>query len=277
MTATRFCMECGAERTAGLRFCPGCGSAFAGERGASAAGARPAWRTALGWAGPLPLLFFFLPWITVSCQTMPMSETFSGYVLAAGGTAGSPFGPPRRLPGETLLFIVPLAALGLLGLRVVEGAGYRAPARSAARGAAESAAAGASLIVIVAKYAAWSQDVQRASGGLVALSPNVGLVLSVLAFGMAVAAACGELVAARGAQDRPAMRAAMAMAPTRGGGPSERAISVAAPAEGEALRPRGTAQAVLHPVTTPAPFCPQCGARAVGGGNFCVECGEALG
>ncbi|MCB8984521.1 MAG: FHA domain-containing protein [Ardenticatenaceae bacterium] len=58
----------------------------------------------------LVLLFFFLPWVTVSCSGQPLGQ-FSGYELARGITTGV-----AALPGDTALFSVPLVALiALLG------------------------------------------------------------------------------------------------------------------------------------------------------------------
>ncbi|MBK8985998.1 MAG: FHA domain-containing protein [Chloroflexi bacterium] len=68
-----------------------------------------------GPAALLVLLFFFLPWVTVSCSGQPLGQ-FTGYDLAVGaplfvGTdaVGVPSLP--ALPGDRFLFVVPGVAL----------------------------------------------------------------------------------------------------------------------------------------------------------------------
>lgn len=68
-----------------------------------------------GPAAVLVLLFFFLPWVTVSCNGQPLGQ-FSGYDLAAGVPVSTLVGsealsPLGGLPGDPALFLVPLVAL----------------------------------------------------------------------------------------------------------------------------------------------------------------------
>ncbi|MBP6471264.1 MAG: FHA domain-containing protein [Chloroflexi bacterium] len=68
-----------------------------------------------GPAAVLVILFFFLPWVTVSCNGQPLGE-FSGYDLAAGVPVSTLVGsealsPLGGLPGDPALFLVPLVAL----------------------------------------------------------------------------------------------------------------------------------------------------------------------
>lgn len=67
--------------------------------------------------GPIALLIllcFFLPWITVSCNSQPVAQ-FSGYELAAGGEINTGFGA-QPVEGDPAVFVAPGAALLSLGL-----------------------------------------------------------------------------------------------------------------------------------------------------------------
>lgn len=60
-------------------------------------------------AASLIILFFFLPWVTVSCGGQELA-TLSGMDLAAGPEVDTGFGV-ERAEGEPLLFLIPLMAL----------------------------------------------------------------------------------------------------------------------------------------------------------------------
>jgi hypothetical protein len=62
----------------------------------------------------LAVLFFFLPWIMVSCNGQELTKP-SGWQLAAGYTIDTGFGS-ERIPGEPILFFVLIASLIVLGL-----------------------------------------------------------------------------------------------------------------------------------------------------------------
>ena len=250
----QYCQACAARRTGTSKFCEQCGEAFPADEREGRSRAIP-W-VSLGWAGPLPLVFFLLPWITVSCQTMPVSQSFTGLTLATGFTVPAPFGPAQRVPGEPVLFLVPLAAalfgiLFWLGLRVRE-------ADTATMLASAIGVAGLGLAVMIFKYIQWATQIQRETGGAVYLSPAVGSILSLLAFVAAGVGAWRELVEYR----RRAVPAA---------------ARIATPAAAPAVKEWGaSAVAVNDGPPFVLQFCTACGARAPGGSRFCVECGQLL-
>jgi len=251
----RYCQACGAQRTGTSRFCEQCGEAFPLGDGESRGKGLPWGR--LGWAGPLPILFFLLPWITVSCQTMPVSQSFTGLTLATGFTVQGPFGGAQRVPGEPVLFLVPLAAalvaiLFWLGLR-----GRVADTTAMLGGAIGAAALG--LAVMGFKYVQWSSQLQRETGGMVYLSPAIGSILSLVAFVAAGTGAWLELVESR---RRPAPISSRIVAPSAGGAGVEHAVTAAVMRNGK--------------VALPYEFCTECGARIQSASRFCVECGHRL-
>lgn len=76
-----------------------------------------------GPAALLVLFLFFLPWVTVSCNGLPIGE-FSGFDLALGSKLVALAGQtgliaPGTLSGDQLLFIMPLIALSVLGLFIM--------------------------------------------------------------------------------------------------------------------------------------------------------------
>jgi hypothetical protein len=75
-----YCQGCGARRDGDSRYCLQCGRQFPGE-----VQRKPDTGIAkyLGRVGPLALLFFFLPWVTVSCQMGGASQSCSGWDCAA--------------------------------------------------------------------------------------------------------------------------------------------------------------------------------------------------
>ena len=107
-----FCTRCGGRIEGAARFCVPCGQALT-------APSKPLQRTPLlkflsGGGGGVAVLCFFLPWITVSCQGMPLSFSFSGWTLAVGTTIEN-----QRIPGEPILFLVVLAAIALIPLSLL--------------------------------------------------------------------------------------------------------------------------------------------------------------
>lgn len=61
----------------------------------------------------LVVLFFFLPWVLVSCGGVQVK--LSGWQLAAGYSINYGFGA-EKIPGEPVIFLVLLAALGAIAL-----------------------------------------------------------------------------------------------------------------------------------------------------------------
>ena len=59
----------------------------------------------------LAILCFFMPWMLVSCGNQ--SAKVNGWALSAGTTVGSGF-YAQQIPGKPILFLVLLAALGIL-------------------------------------------------------------------------------------------------------------------------------------------------------------------
>ena len=57
------------------------------------------------------LVFFFLPWVTVSCGNQNL-VTVSGYELAAGTEVNTGF-TVEKMEGDTAVFMIPFA--GLMG------------------------------------------------------------------------------------------------------------------------------------------------------------------
>ena len=76
-----------------------------------------------GPAALLVLFLFFLPWVSVSCNGLPIGE-FSGFDLALGSKLVDLAGQtgliaPGTLSGDQLLFIMPLIALIVLGFFIL--------------------------------------------------------------------------------------------------------------------------------------------------------------
>lgn len=169
----QFCQGCGARRAEGSRFCVQCGRSFPAE--ASTATRKHGLVRKLTLVGPSALIFFFLPWITVSCQMTGFSVALSGWELANGVTLAD-----QKIPGQPILFLAPLAAVALLGvLLLAKGRPDFAPKPLAV---VQTALAGAPLLLMLVKYVSWVEDARRNTGGLVTISPHVGFVLAALAF-----------------------------------------------------------------------------------------------
>ncbi len=76
-----------------------------------------------GPAALLILFLFFLPWVNVSCNGLPIGE-FSGFDLALGSKLVDLAGQsgliaPGTLSGDQLLFIVPFLALVVIGFFIL--------------------------------------------------------------------------------------------------------------------------------------------------------------
>jgi len=229
-----FCRGCGAGRGGNNRFCLECGQAFPETIAKSDRAIKPA--RVLGWAGPLTLILFFLPWITVSCQMGNPSMSLSGMDLAKGVSVMG-----QTSPGQPILFLIPLAALVLLGLAIRAHTMMRAADRPAA--IVQIVAAGVPLLIMLVKYISWASDIQQNGRGMITLSMNMGFVVTVLAF---LCAAAGGILVLKEHGDAPA-----AGIPTTGQTASPEVPSVV--------------------------FCPRCGARNSKRGSFCTECGQAFG
>lgn len=237
-----FCQGCGARLAEGSRFCVQCGQAFRVD--GSGAPPREGFGRKLSLVGPVALILFFLPWITVSCQMTGFSVALSGWELANGVTLAD-----QRIPGQPILFLVPLASVALLAVALI-GRGESGFARKPVA-ILQFMLAGGPLVLVLIKYLVWVEDARRNTGGLVTISPHFGLVLTALTF---LAAGVGTVMDARGgpgfaARDSVALSSGMKPVAV---GPS--------PAE----QPGGLS------------FCPQCGTRTRGSSRFCVECGRAL-
>jgi len=61
----------------------------------------------------LAILCFFMPWLLVSCGGQ--TAKVSGWDLAAGTTVGAGFSA-QQIPGKPILFLVLLAAVGVIAL-----------------------------------------------------------------------------------------------------------------------------------------------------------------
>jgi hypothetical protein len=61
----------------------------------------------------LAILCFFMPWMLVSCSGQ--TATLSGWELAAGTSVGGGF-YAQQMEGNPILFLAPLAALGVIAI-----------------------------------------------------------------------------------------------------------------------------------------------------------------
>lgn len=168
-----FCTACGVRIEGVSRFCVQCGQALT-------AAPKPLQRTSLpkflsGGGAGVALLCFFLPWITVSCQGMPLSFSFSGWTLAVGTTIEN-----QRVPGEPILFVVLLAAILLIPLSLVARGKTRNEVRNSLvlRGLTSAVP----VVLLLYKAGQWNNQVQRQAGGLVRLDYQPWFFLTILAF-----------------------------------------------------------------------------------------------
>lgn len=245
-----YCQACGAGRPGASKFCLQCGEALPADTNEIAA--RSVW-SRLGWLGPLPALFFLLPWVTVSCQAVGVSQTLTGMSIATGFTFRGPFGAVQKVAGEPVLFLVPLAgvAFAVLLLAALRDRVGQATVVSPLC----IVVAGFGLVVMSLKYLQWDSQLQREAGGMVTLSPNAGFVLSFLAFVAAGVGAAVDLVEHR--RRAGPNRSAGAHLEIQASVPIREPVPVAARAQTDQ-------------------FCSECGVRISQSGKFCVECGHLL-
>ncbi|GEM_PF-5192939 len=227
-----FCQGCGTRRVNDNRFCLQCGQAFP-ETGVSSTQKTDPGKM-LSWAGPLGLIFFFLPWITVSCQMGGPTVTFSGWELANGiAIAG------QKVPGQPILFLVPLASVVLLIMILAQ---RQAMSADSPVVFVQVGAAAVPLALMIIKYVSWVDDIRKNGAGLINMSLHVGFVLTALTF---LCAAVGGFLNLTG----------------RGRSPTGVPVKTVS----------ALSQAEAH-----QPFCPECGTRNSDSARFCTECGCAL-
>jgi len=139
-----YCHACGNPVIQAMRFCARCGAQLLSPTATAATTRKTApappvplvvlipafpvlrtggsvWRPLSGGGGLLAVLAFFLPWISVSCDTRGLSgrptqlAQFSGYDLASGPRLQTPFGI-QHLDASPVLWFVILAAVAVLPL-----------------------------------------------------------------------------------------------------------------------------------------------------------------
>lgn len=126
----------------------------------------------------LVLIFFFLPWVTVSCGNQEIA-TFSGYDLAAGAEINTGF-TTEKTEGDAAVFIIPAVAL-VAGVLLVLSSLNVMPGRVAGGGQVALAIVG--VVILWLKWSQMEQDV-TAEGGAVA--PEIGLWLTAAALAVIV-------------------------------------------------------------------------------------------
>lgn len=114
----------------------------------------------------LILVCFFLPWITVSCGSQEIA-TVSGYELATGTEIDLGVGVEER-EADWTFFLVPLAALAVIGLVLASSRGTM----TGSMAAGQIAAATIGLILLAYK---WLDGRGEADSDLVSFSPEIGL------------------------------------------------------------------------------------------------------
>ena len=124
------------------------------------------------------LVFFFLPWVTVSCGNQNF-VTVSGYELVVGAEISTGF-TVEKTEGDAAVFIIPAAALVAGSLLALALSGTL-PTRGTAAGQILAAAAG--LLIIWLKWSQMSQDV-RAQGGDV--STEAGFWFTIVGLGLII-------------------------------------------------------------------------------------------
>lgn len=232
----KFCSGCGAVRAGGTQFCLHCGEACPVQAGPAPSQFN---LRRLTWAGPLPVVFFFLPWITVSCQGGGPAFSLSGWELAGGTAIGG-----QKIPGDSFLFSILVAAILFVAFRLLaialHGKGVRwLPI-------VKIVTAAVALLILFQRYLVWSGEFRREGAGILALHFNGGFFLTILAF---VTAGIGALFQL---QDHQQL-----FIPT-------------------VVRASPTAAAQNLSVALIPKFCPQCGTRTTNDDLFCIECGHHL-
>lgn len=122
----------------------------------------------------LVILFFFLPWITVSCGNMQIG-TLSGYQLAAGAEINTGFGA-ERTEGSGAVFLILLAGLVAVGLLTAM-LTNNLPVRTGAIGQLISG-----LIGIIILWLTWMQINQNVAEVGGSVKAEAGLWLTALGF-----------------------------------------------------------------------------------------------
>lgn len=177
----RFCTGCGTKGTEETGYCPHCGEAPPVQVVTIPSRLVP---RKLTWVGSPASALFFLPWITVSCQGGGPAFSLSGYELAGGTIVGD-----HKVPGETILFVIPIAAILFVAFWLL--AGVRHGKGVMWLPIVKIVAAAIPLLILLYKYLDWTGEIRRQGAGLLALHFNGGYLLTVLAF---VTAGIGALL-----------------------------------------------------------------------------------
>ena len=179
----------------------------------------------------------------MSCQGGGPAFSLSGWELASGTIVGG-----QKIPGESILFSIPFAAMLFVAFWLLAGARH-------GKGVMwlpifKIVAAAVPLLILLLKYLNWTGEIRRQGAGLLALHFNGGYFLTILAF---VTAGIGALLEI----DRQ-----RALTPT---------ALLAAPLS--AHSPAASQNFSEAPISR---FCPRCGTKTTNGALFCVECGYHL-
>jgi hypothetical protein len=142
----------------------------------------------IGPAGAAAFLLFFLPWISVSCQGQQIMSV-SGWNLAAGSVVSTAFGP-AEIKGSLILFLTLLAAVACIAVAVLV---YlrRLPKRIGA--IAAIGAVGISLFALLIKAIGAQADMRGADQSLVRIDLQLGLIGTLIAYGVIVVGAALDL------------------------------------------------------------------------------------
>ena len=126
-------------------------------------------------AALIVLLFFFLPWVTVSCEDEDI-DTLSGYDLSVGTDLDLGVGT-EELDPDPIIFVVPLAAVVVVGLVILSTTGVLRPSLASA---AQIAAASMGLLVLAFKWL--DARNQAAAYDFVSVSIEIGVWITVFSF-----------------------------------------------------------------------------------------------
>ena len=121
------------------------------------------------------LLFFFLPWVTVSCEDEDI-DTLSGYDLSVGTDIDLGVGT-EELDPDPIVFVVPLAAVAAIGLVILSTTGVL---RTSLASAGQIAAASMGLTVLAFKWL--DARNQTADYDFVSVSIEIGVWITVISF-----------------------------------------------------------------------------------------------
>jgi Na+/H+ antiporter NhaC len=143
------------------------------------------------------LVLFFLPWIAVSCGNQEIA-TVTGYELATGTEIDLGVGVEER-EADSTFFVVPLAAVIVIGLVLVSSIGRMTGSVAAA---GEIAAATIGLILLAFK---WLEARREAAESIpdtfdFSFSPEIGLWAVVLGLVLIIVGATISLFDRKGAQ-----------------------------------------------------------------------------